>query len=240
MISRTDQRHLDDIIRRALHSVMREYLAPVVETEEFQVRLASAIAARCVAARVPKPRIEKPLTEAPSPAETAQEAKRRRQREWKRKNDAKKRAARAAATPATAGGTPAETGVNPKINLDHASKPDVQVMQPVPPLPSPEAFPAAAMREAAAERDATPQPSIRHPHTPTPATPMDPARLEPVPASYEDALDWLFAELQRQKMQPAEIETRLAALSTKQLLATCNAQRVKAGLSPYVLKERAA
>lgn len=75
---------------------------------------------------------------------------------------------------------------------------------------------------------------------PTQAAPTDPAQLEPVPASYEDALDWLFAHLVREKMKPAEVETRLAALTTKQLLATCNAQRVKAGLSPYVLTERAA
>jgi len=85
-----------------------------------------------------------------------------------------------------------------------------------------------------------PAPASHHPHTPREAVPMDPAQLEPVPASYEDALDWLFAELTRQKMPTAEIETRLAQLSTKQLLATCNAQRVKAGLSPYVLTERAA
>ncbi|MEI6160141.1 MAG: hypothetical protein WCP77_09930 [Roseococcus sp.] len=82
MISRSDQRHLDDIIRRAMHSVMREYLAPLVETEEFRVRLASAIAARCVAAGVPKPRIERPIEPitAPSPAAswTVGEGSRRR------------------------------------------------------------------------------------------------------------------------------------------------------------------
>ncbi len=77
-------------------------------------------------------------------------------------------------------------------------------------------------------------------HAPNPALPMDPAQLEPVPASYEDALDWLFAHLVREGLNTAEIEGRLAQLSTKQLLATCNAQRIKAGLSPYVLSERAA
>lgn len=82
MISRSDHRHLDGIIRRAIHSVMREYLAPLVETEEFRVRLASAIAARCVAEGVPKPRIEKQIepvtTPSPSGPWTVGEGSRRR------------------------------------------------------------------------------------------------------------------------------------------------------------------
>jgi hypothetical protein len=119
---------------------------------------------------------------------------------------------------------PTEDGVNPKmaepapapvcVGVDLASQPDVQVVQVVP--------------------------AARHPHTPTPAAPMDPAQLEPVPASYEDALDWLLAHVAREGLNMAEVETRLAQLSTKQLLATCNAQRVKAGLSPYVMTERTA
>jgi hypothetical protein len=177
------------------------------------------------------------------------EKNRQYQREWYRKRRAQ-------------GATPAEA--EPVvIGVDVASKPDVQVDVPVigaeartvavvpaaevpalivPPAPLKIALPtlpapAKLILPAAPPKAA---PAVHHPHTPREAVPMDPAQLEPVPASYEDALDWLFAELTRQKMQPAEIETRLAAMTTKQLLATCNAQRVKAGLSPYVLTERAA
>lgn len=73
-----------------------------------------------------------------------------------------------------------------------------------------------------------------------PPAPMDPAQLEPVPASYEDALDWLYAHLYREGLKTAEIETRLAQATTKQIIASCNAMRVKLGLSPYVVSERAA
>jgi hypothetical protein len=307
MISRTDQRHLDDIIRRAIHSVMRDILAPVVETEEFRVRLASAIAARCVAQRVPKPRIEKQiepiqasapaagpwtvgegsrrrLTEAglarlaellpeksdtqiaaelgitrravetrrkegTKPAATwptktqaereAEAAEKRRayQREWLRKRREGKTAPAAA-----------EDGVNPKMAEPALAEPKTVAVVPAAVVPAPKVPPApvimpttvpraqaGALAAARLPRDPQTGRSI-----PTPAAPMDPAQLEPVPASYEDALDWLLAHVAREGLNMAEVETRLAQLSTKQLLATCNAQRVKAGLSPYVLTERAA
>ena len=136
---------------------------------------------------------------------------------------------------ANASSTPDQPVVNPKM-----AAPDAHTVVVVPaavvPAPSQPAAPSLAFGQAGSAKAALLR---RDPETgntiATPAAPIDAGQLEPVPASYEDALDWLFAELRRQKMPAAEIETRLAQLSTKQVLATCNAQRVKAGLSPYVL-----
>jgi len=74
------------------------------------------------------------------------------------------------------------------------------------------------------------------------AVPLPPsaAGLEPVPASEEDARDWLFAQLKRERMTEAEIEIRMAQADRKAIFAGCNARRVKLGLPPYVPTERAA
>lgn len=140
MITHHDQRRLDAIIRSAVLSVFREFLAPIVETEEFHTRLASTIAARCVMERVPKPAMTRPIKPIHD-ANDAREAKRARQREWKRKNDAKKRAAKV-------GLTPDQPGVDPKI-----AEPSTHGA--IARLPSPDEFLAEAMREAAAAAFAT-------------------------------------------------------------------------------------
>lgn len=68
---------------------------------------------------------------------------------------------------------------------------------------------------------------------PAAAPPPDLSALEPVDATIEDARDWLYAELHRQKLGHAEIEARLAIFTAPGLLAECNAHRLKQGLSPY-------
>lgn len=79
----------------------------------------------------------------------------------------------------------------------------------------------------------------RHePKAPLEAVPA--AGLEPVPASPDDAADWLTGALQRERLSPAEIEQRLAILRPAGVLAECNARRVKLGLPPYVIARRAA
>lgn len=262
--------NLDDVVRTAIRDVMREVIEPLIPTEAFQRRLAEVIAERSAQHRivpaepVPAPSFPSPAMRQGEPqavAATAQPPAPRPAANLRgyRLSDAAVERARAAYF--DAGGSLAKAAVKasmPKTTistlagrlgwremlLGAAAKTVVPAeTKPAPRQPVASSLvPGQLARSLAGSAKAAQLP--RDPATgltmPTEAAPMDPAQLEPVPASYEDVLDWLFAELRRQNMAPAEIEARFAAMSTKQLLATCNAQRVKAGLSPYVLTERAA
>lgn len=100
---------------------------------------------------------------------------------------------------------------------------------------------AASAWLATPEVVAAPMPAT--PTPPTPASPVDPLILEPVPASIEDARDWLYEELLRERgkrASHAEIEARLALFTPPGLLAECNARRLRHGLPPYSIAARAA
>lgn len=64
--------------------------------------------------------------------------------------------------------------------------------------------------------------------------PMPPG-LQPVPASVEDARDWLYAELTRRGLSHLKIEARWMVLSAAETVAACNALRLEHGLPPYAV-----
>lgn len=199
--------------------------------------LPGAIARELGVSRVSRGSVVLRLGEDAQPAETATArverdlARAEKVRAYQRERLRKARAAKKQTPPAS---EPARAPVARTIVV----VPAAEVPAPrIPPAPS--ALVMARHVPAVAARVAAPAP-LKPQHAPKPPAPMDPAQLEPVPASYEDALDWLFAHLDREGLNTAEIEARLAQISTKQLLATCNAQRVKLGLSPYLVSERAA
>lgn len=109
---------------------------------------------------------------------------------------------------------------------------------------------AARLAEQLSKPIPAPAPSVtpapdapRHPHNVNVAPPPNTKALEPVPASEEDARDWLYAEMQREggkRISHAEIEQRLAILTSAGIVAECNTRRIKHGLSPYALSVRAA
>lgn len=73
--------------------------------------------------------------------------------------------------------------------------------------------------------------------------PAPPPRLEPVPAALEDARDWLYEEMLRERggrATHAEIEQRLAPLTPRGVLAECNVRRLRHGLPPFFVAGRAA
>lgn len=82
------------------------------------------------------------------------------------------------------------------------------------------------------------------PRASAPALAKPPAlgQLEPVPASIEDAKDWLYEELVRERgkrANHAEIEARIAMFTPTGLLREVNTRRLRHGLPPYVISGRA-
>lgn len=67
MMTSTDHRKLEEAIRRGVQAAIREALAPIMETPDFQKRLAMHIAARCAAAGVRKPEGAAPLLRETAP-----------------------------------------------------------------------------------------------------------------------------------------------------------------------------
>lgn len=208
MISHHDQRRLDAIIRSAIIGVFREFLKPIVETEEFHTRLASTIAARCVAERVPKPAMTRPIKPI-FDADEAREAKRTRQREWKRKSDAKKRAARAA----TDGARVSETASEPVVNNKYADEPqDAHTVVVVP----------AAVVPA--------------PHQPpVPTLPPMPSRPAPtvITTTTKDVRAWLIASMKAGGLTQMQAEDRVGFMTHDQALAEANQRRARAGHPPF-------
>ncbi len=89
---------------------------------------------------------------------------------------------------------------------------------------------------------ATPETVALPNRTPNEAPPPDLSALEAVPASIEDATNWLYEELLRERgarAKHAEIEQRLALFTPRGLLTECNTRRVRHGLPPYAIAARA-
>lgn len=102
---------------------------------------------------------------------------------------------------------------------------------------------SVAEAEAAARRLGLPPKALDHAAFQGHARPLEavPATgLEPVPASHDDAADWLTGALTRERLSPAEIEQRLAVLTPAGVLAECNTRRRRLGLPPYRIARRAA
>ncbi len=78
------------------------------------------------------------------------------------------------------------------------------------------------------------QPGVFKGTEPNAAT-VDRSALLPVRATVEDAQDWLYSELLRAGHKHEAAMERLAIFTPAGLVRECNALRVRAGLSPYVV-----
>jgi hypothetical protein len=76
--------------------------------------------------------------------------------------------------------------------------------------------------------------ATRRASDPTPGQPGKRAVLLPVPATAEDAKDWLYQEWRRRGLAHAAIQERLMQLTDQGAMREANLLRVSLGLPPYL------
>lgn len=258
MIPRAEVRQLDGIVRAALHDVMRELLAPIVETPDFQKRLAVAIAARSptpapLAGAAPAPVKPKPSA-APKPlrnklaegevkaigrafVETGSAAATRRRCPHPPKTTVYSVISRRSWEKLDQVPIGAEPAIPPRVAPTPTEvEPPAEPAPPAPavsPVPKPDMPPLPAM-DATVIPAAAPAPPLTAvaPSLPTPAPepPADQATYTTTKAVRE----WLEKNLVLGGMGKLLASDRVAAMTHQEALQEANRRRLRLRMRPFI------